>query len=996
MDPLTSFMLLLVKLLLIDAVLVGVLVILLVPFAMYKPAALAILKRNFLGYFSNPTGYVFIFLFVVLSSVAAFWSQDFFNANLATLDQLNSKFPLIMLVFIPAITMSIWSEERREGTDELLLTIPASDVDIVVGKYFAAASIFTASLLFSQIASYCMLGSLAMGDLDLGLFITTYVGYWMIGMAMLAIGMAASYLTGNLTVAFILGALFNAPLVALQWADRLTAGEGTAQSMSWWSFAARFNDFGRGVVSFSSSVFFVGLIAFGVYLCVVLIGRRHWSGGRDGSSLFGHYLIRSVSLALLAIMGTLLIYNVGWMNRARYDFTSEKINSLAPDTVRLLKELKPEHPVQIEAFLSKTVPEQYVKTKVDLKNALEEFKAIAGDDVRVVVHDNLEPFTDDAARAEEQYGIEAQDLVVESRGGISQETIYLGAAVTSGLERKIIPFFDRGIPVEYELIRSVLTVTRGAKQRVGVVKTDAEMFGGFDMMRMQQREKQLIVSELEKQYEVEEVDLTNPIVEGKFDMLLVVQPSSLPQPQLNNLITAIRNGQPAAIFEDPFPVALGNAPGTGEARRPQGNMMFGGGQPPEPKGDIRQLWSLLGIEMVGRPQPMGGMFDADVIWQDYNPYENLVQVAQITKEWVFVGDGAPGASDPLSKEQAITSGLNQMLFLFPGAVENMGTAKGLSFEPLVTTGDSTGTISMEALRSGQMDPRLLAFQRKASRKRYVLAARIQGTLKDDLTMSAAGAQLATAAAMGAGQDASGETEDSKPPSDSEENKDAEKSSGDKEINVVYVSDIDLLHSDFLSIRARPDDAIPWQFDNVTFVLNVVDSLVGHSDLVTIRKRQPHHSTLKLVDSKTENARKDAQNEMETYEENFKKERDDIEKDLKKRATELTNELNELVAKAQQGEEVDRRRFVELQQRIQIEEEQANKRLDAKVKSLREERDRKLRSIQRNLNSEVRRVQNVYKMMAVGLPAVPPLLIGLLVFGVRLTREREGISAERLR
>src|SRR4051812_17792280 len=428
-----------IKLVAIDAIFVVVLALLLTPLAQFKRAAFAVLKRNFVGYFANPTGYVFLCLFVFLTSAAAFWPHDFFIANLANLDQLNKYMPLIMLIFVPAITMSLWADERRQGTDELLLTLPAADFDIVIGKFLAAAAIFTVSLIFSQIWNYWLLVQVASNphpeygqpavDVDTGLFFVTYFGYWVMGLSMLAIGMVASFLTPNLTVSFILGVLFNAIPVVTYYADLLVPMSSLARQISEWSFAAHFDDFGRGVISFSSTAFFALIIVFGIYLSMVLIGKRHWLRhdavpapmGQKVQAL-GGLIIAIVALVVLAVapilpgewatvtlliglLGTAIGAGLYWSAGAmanpphsgsmaahytlrvltlvvlliganlllkrfdfRYDATQGQVSSLSSDTKRLLKEIATHNkrPIHVDAYISAVMPEEYVKVRYNL------------------------------------------------------------------------------------------------------------------------------------------------------------------------------------------------------------------------------------------------------------------------------------------------------------------------------------------------------------------------------------------------------------------------------------------------------------------------------------------------------------------------------------------------------------------------------------------------------------------------------------------------------
>ena len=154
----------------------------------------AIFRRNFSAYFSGILGYLFIVVFVVAAGALAF-NARFFTANEPSLDQLSNWFPLLMLGFIPAITMSLWAEERKSGTDELLFTMPATDLEILLGKYLSVVAVYTVALLFSM-AHVVVLYML--GNPDLGLLAATYFGYWLAGAALLSAGMLASLLTLSL------------------------------------------------------------------------------------------------------------------------------------------------------------------------------------------------------------------------------------------------------------------------------------------------------------------------------------------------------------------------------------------------------------------------------------------------------------------------------------------------------------------------------------------------------------------------------------------------------------------------------------------------------------------------------------------------------------------------------------------------------------------------------------------------------------------------------
>ena len=913
----------------------------------------AVFKRNFVAYFSNPTGYVFICVFVLLGSLAAFWPPEFFNSNLANLDQLNRYLPYILLVFVPAITMSVWADERRQGTDELLLTIPASDWEVVFGKYLAAVGIYTVALMFSCICNLVIL--LRWGTPDAGLFLSNYLGYWFVGVSMIAIGVVASFLTNNLTVAFILGLALNAPLVVADQAGAVMAPR-LAERVRSWSLAEQFIDFGRGIVSLSGIAYFIGIVAVCLYIAMVLIGRRHWTSRRDGARMGVHFIVRTLGLAAATLGAVLLFRAVD----VRADLSEEGISSLSSDTRRLLRELETSRPIDIKAYVSSTVPEDYTQTRLNLLNMLRQFQQLGRGKINVEVI-ATDPKTEAASLANQQFGIEPVSVLSRVRGTYRDESIFLGCAFTSGLEKVVVPFFDKGTPVEYELIRSICTAAQQKRKRLGVLTTDADLFGGFDMTTGQQRPRQPVLEELEKQYDVVQVDASAPIADG-YDALLAVQPSSLGPEQMNNFVAAVRAGLPVAVFEDPLPVLMQGVPGTAQPRRGPGGPMAMFQQQQQPKGDIGQLWQTLGIKLMARGgRPIMGQTGSDplVVCQDYNPHPKL----ELPDEFVFIdadlAADAAGKQPGFNQKQAITAGLQEVLFPFPGAVVKDEKAD-VAWTPLVQTGLRTGTIEVEQVMGNRGDMRQLQIFEKQAKQAMVLAVMIERQPQSEAA-----------------------PEDGKP---------GEGGAAQRPIRAVVVADIDLMDGRIFGLRNRPDEVFGLNFDNVTFVLNILDSLAGDDRFLEIRKRKPKHRTLERIEDTVAAAREKADAERQKFIGEF----DEAERGANDSMQTEVGEFEKKIKEMEAAGDADPQAAMQAVQQLASRQRLAQRRLDTKIEQMKRKRDAEVESVERQLEAKIRKEQDRQKWLAVLLPPIPPLVVAFFVYFRRRAQEREGVAKSRLR
>ena len=236
----------------------------------------SIFKREFMGYFATPIAYVFLAIFVFLSGIFTFYMGSFFDRGQADLNPFFQFHPWLYLFLIPALAMRLWAEERRGGTIELLLTLPVTIPQAVLGKFLAAWA-FSGIALLLTFPLWITVNYL--GDPDNGVILAGYIGSLLMAGAFLAIGSCMSSVTRNQVIAFVLSAvvclgfvLSGFPMVLEffgAWAPSFLV-----QAVSSFSFLSHFTAISEGVIELRDIVFFISLIVFWLFVNAVVIDLK--------------------------------------------------------------------------------------------------------------------------------------------------------------------------------------------------------------------------------------------------------------------------------------------------------------------------------------------------------------------------------------------------------------------------------------------------------------------------------------------------------------------------------------------------------------------------------------------------------------------------------------------------------------------------------------------------------------------------------------------------
>ncbi|HUP95052.1 MAG TPA: ABC transporter permease [Burkholderiales bacterium] len=236
----------------------------------------AVMKRELGGYFTSPIAYVFLVIFLLLTGFFTFTVGNFFERGEASLVSFFTWHPWLYLFLVPAVGMRLWSEERRLGTLELLLTLPITTWQAIVGK-FLASWVFLAlalALTFPVVITVNWLG-----DPDNGVIVAGYVGSLLLAGAYLAISCMTSAMTRNQVISFILSVMICLFLILAGYTpvtDLLTrfANPVVTQVVAAFSVMTHFEGFQRGVLDTRDVIFFASVIGFALFTTGVIIRNQ--------------------------------------------------------------------------------------------------------------------------------------------------------------------------------------------------------------------------------------------------------------------------------------------------------------------------------------------------------------------------------------------------------------------------------------------------------------------------------------------------------------------------------------------------------------------------------------------------------------------------------------------------------------------------------------------------------------------------------------------------
>jgi ABC-type transport system involved in multi-copper enzyme maturation permease subunit/ABC-type uncharacterized transport system involved in gliding motility auxiliary subunit len=527
---------------------------------------IAILRRDVGAYFTSPIGYIFMIVYVLIS--VGLYITSFFTFPVADMRPYFANLPILLCVFIPAVTMRVWAEERKENTWELLLTFPMRSRELVLGK-FLACLVFFALTVAATFTVPVMLA--ALGKPDFGAMVCGYFGTVLLGAFFLSIGIFFSGFFKDQIVAFVvtLLACFTIFLVGTDfiasYIDGMMSGLGSLLSQLV-GVADHYNAFSRGVIELADLLYFVAWIVLFLVLNILYIEGRSRPKARV---TFG------AAVGLCLVIGLLFNWLLTGTSLKRWDVTEDQIYTVSDASRTILA--KVDTPVQVKVYVTPRdkMPTGLKQLEQNVTDKLEELRLAAEGNLQsstvylevanVLANDKNEPEKEGEQSEEKAIekrmldkGVEPFSVRAMSEDEVTNKLIYssIGVGYKDKKEEIIPQVMPENIDeLEYRIVSTVYKLTREKQPVVALVAPKEAVNIDPQYRRMLEQMGQPVptsddpyiyleqVLEAEK-YDVRRVGLTqdSPLPD-EYETLIVINPRELNDRQRYEVNRALVSGK---------------------------------------------------------------------------------------------------------------------------------------------------------------------------------------------------------------------------------------------------------------------------------------------------------------------------------------------------------------------------------------------------------------------------------------------------------------------
>jgi ABC-2 type transport system permease protein len=391
-------------------------------------------RKELWGFFASPVAYIFLGAFLGINLFVFFWVETFFARNLADARPLFDWMPVLLIFLAAALTMRMWSEERRAGTLETLMTLPVSPLTLVLGKFLAALGLVAVALVLTVPLPVTIA---LLGPLDWGPVLGGYLATLLLAAAYIAVGLFVSARTDNPIVSLI-GTTLVCGVFYLLGSNALTGlfGHHAGEILKLLGTGSRFESITRGVIDVRDFYYYLSIVGVFLTLNVYMLERLRWAGDSAKPELHRRWAVITALFAANFLAGNLWLQQIDW---ARADVTEGRLYSISEATRNYLGQLQ--EPLTLRGYFSAQTHPLLAPLVPQLRDLLREYEVAGDGKVRVEFVDPLEE-PELEREAAEKYGIRPVAFQTASKYQAGVVNSYFDILVLYGGEYDKLGFRD--------------------------------------------------------------------------------------------------------------------------------------------------------------------------------------------------------------------------------------------------------------------------------------------------------------------------------------------------------------------------------------------------------------------------------------------------------------------------------------------------------------------------------------------------------------------------